>query len=305
MKDFKNKVALITGAGSGLGKELAIEAHKRGMRLFLADINEETVSQTVMEIRKTGGIAEYCVTDVSSEDGVNKMIDEAMSKYGQIDLLINNAGIARGGSIVDLPARDWEWCIHVNCLSQVYAMKRVIPIMNAQKTPCHIVNMASSAGLITIERMPAYAATKHFVVGLSESICYDLQSEKSKIKISVICPGFMKTNLYKSEERRPERFKDSEDPFYKSEKFSKLEKNTKKFINQGESLDGFGKFVFDEIEKDKFYILPHKSIKTVIQHRLNNIVKERTPNLDFYRAAYKFGEGDKSLKNLLTILKLK
>lgn len=124
------------------------------------------------------------------------MIDIAIEEYGQIDLLFNNAGVAIPGVIWELPMRDWDWIVQVNVMSQVYAMNLAIPIMLKQNTPCHIINTASVAGLITSDGMPAYHTTKHAAVALSESVSYDLQKINANIKISVLCPGFVQTDLH-------------------------------------------------------------------------------------------------------------
>lgn len=285
MKEFKNRVALITGAGNGFGHEFAVEAYKRGMKLFLVDIDESDVNRTVQEIRRMGGTAQACVADVSLEDDVERMVNEAMAAYGQIDLLINNAGVAIGGSVLDVPSRDWEWIIHVNDLSQVYAMKRVIPIMKKQGTPCHIVNVSSLAGLVTMGGMPAYFATKHFSVALSESVYYDLQTEKANIQMSVFCPSFVQTDLHHYERHRPARYQAPEDPYYQSEYYKFVLKQAEHVITTGTELAPVGPFVFDAIEQGKFYIELHPEGKLLIQHRAEDILEERVPSADFLNAA--------------------
>lgn len=294
MKELREKVALITGAGSGFGKEFAKEAFKRGMYLFLVDINREAVEQTAREIREAGGVANAFTADVSLESDVNAMVDEAMACYGTIDLLINNAGIMMGGSVEELPGRDWEWTIQVNCMSQVYAMKRVIPIMRQQGTPCHIVNVASAAGLVPSYQMPAYTATKQFCVGLTESVCLELQESAKNIKMSVFCPGFVKTSLHKYEECRPSRFRDAAEAFYTSEAYQNIQKKAGENIREGASLDTIALTLFNGIEADQFYILPHKSYLVLIRNRLGNIVNGRTPDIRLYNAASAYERGDKS-----------
>jgi short-subunit dehydrogenase len=162
------------------------------MRLFLADIDEQTLEKTATELRQMGAEVLSFAVDVSLESGVDTMIDQAMAHYGQIDLLINNAGVIMPGSVLDVPAKDWEWVFQVNCMSQVYAVKRVIPIMEGQGTPCYIVNVSSAAGLVTSGQMPAYSATKHFSVSLTESVSMALQEKNSNVSISVFVPALLR-----------------------------------------------------------------------------------------------------------------
>ena len=293
MKDFAGKVALITGAARGFGKEFAKEAFRRGMRLFLADIDEETLEKTVAELRQMGAETVGYGVDVSLESGVEAMIDAAMDHYGQIDLLINNAGVIMPGSIVDVPASDWEWVFQVNCMSQVYAMKRVIPIMEKQGTPCYIVNVSSAAGLVSSGQMPAYSATKHFSVSVTESVALALEEKGSNVNISVFCPSFVKTNLHNSDRYRPKRYQHPENPYYSSEAYRKYLKEVKFYICTGHPLEEVGGIVFKGLDEDQFYIYPHTEGKPLIKSRLSRILNGRKPDLQLFHAVFAYGAGDK------------
>ena len=303
MKEFKDRVALITGAGNGFGQEFAKEAARRGMKLMLADIEEADVERTQRTVREMGAQAEIVVCDVSLEEEVERMVQETMRVYGQIDLLINNAGIAIGGKVTELPTRDWQWIIAVNDLSQIYAMKRVIPIMAKQGTPCHIVNVASLAGLLTMGNMPAYFASKHFAVAASESIYYDVQEDGLNIKMSVFCPSFVQTDLHHYERHRPQRFQAPDDPYYKSEEYLREQEEAKRVITTGTPLDPVGPFVFQKIEEEKFYIELHPDTKPMIKHRFRDILRERVPDESFIVDIRSIVEGSKSLATKLRVLK--
>lgn len=294
MKDFKGKVALITGAARGFGIEFAKEAFHRGMRLFLADIDEPVLEKAADELQQMGAEVRTFGVDVSQESGVNAMIDEAMAHYGQIDLLINNAGVIMPGSILDVPARDWEWVIQVNCMSQVYAIKRVIPIMERQGTPCYIVNVSSAAGLISSGQMSAYSATKHFSVSLTESVSLELQEKGSNVNISVFCPSFVKTNLHNSDQYRPKRYQHPEDPYYSSEVYRKYLKEAEFYIRTGRPLEGIGSILFKGIDEDQFYIYPHAEGKPLIKSRMSRILNGRMPDLQLFHAVFAYGAGDRS-----------
>lgn len=304
MKEFKDRVALITGAGNGFGFEFTKEALRRGMKLMLADIDEKDLERTKQYVQERGGTVETEVADLSKEEDADRLVKRTMEVYGQIDLLMNNAGVAFGGQVTELPANEWEWIFHINCMSHIYTMKRVIPIMEKQGTPCYILNVTSLAGLLTQGSMPCYFATKHFSTALAESVYLGLQKDGiDNIKMSVFCPSYVHTDLHNCERHRPPQYaKDMNDPYYTSEAYARVLKHGTEVIINGSPVDAVGPFVFENIEKDNFYIQMHPNTKPMIKHRMKDILKERNPDYRFEKEIVAVDKGKAPLKSLLYVL---
>ncbi|WEV50388.1 SDR family NAD(P)-dependent oxidoreductase [Lactobacillus sp. ESL0731] len=279
MKEFKDKVALITGAAHGFGRSLALEAADRGMQLAIADIDEPALAKTLQDVKSKGIDAISIPTDVTEESAVDNMVKQTMAEYGEINLLINSAGIAIPGPIWELPTRDWEWILHADLMSQVWSLKRVIPIMRKQEGHCDIINVASMAGLTTSPLMPAYYATKFAVVGMTEAVEYDLQVEKANVGMHVFCPAFVQTDLYHTENHRPAKYTDESDPYYSSKTFKDAQAQAKKDITTGMPIDNVPKIIFRALEEDKFYILTHPGMNAAIVARAENIPSGKGPDL--------------------------
>ncbi len=279
MKDFKGRVALVTGAANGFGKEFIKECAQREMKIAAVDIMGDELKEAVAQLRNEGADIIAIEGDVTKFEDVERAVNETMDKYGQIDLLINNAGIVLGGTVWTLPIRDWEWIMHANVMSQIYFMKLVIPIMLEQKTHCNIVNVASIAGFVTADSLCAYHTTKFASVALSESTSYDLQAIGADISVSVYAPGFVQTELYRSEERRPDQYRDDSDPYYKSEEFERAHQIMVNLIKTGIPIDSVGMRVFNAIEEDQFYILTHPFYTPLIGGRVQDVLGGKNPDL--------------------------
>lgn len=279
MKEFKDKVALITGAAHGFGRALSLEAAKRGMKLAIADIDDEALSKTKTDIKDLGADVISIPTDVTDEDEVDAMVKKTVAEYHEIDLLINSAGIAVPGGICELPTRDWEWILHADLMSQVWALKRVIPIMRKQKDHCDIINVASIAGLVASPSMPSYFASKFASVGLTEAVEYDMQVAKANISMHVFCPAFVQTDLYHTENHRPAKYTDKNDPYYSSEAFKEGQERAKQDIVTGMPIDKIPGIVFKALEENKFYILTHTGLNPIIVSRAENIPSGKGPDL--------------------------
>ncbi|MGX7183512.1 SDR family NAD(P)-dependent oxidoreductase [Enterococcus pallens] len=284
MKEFKGKTAVITGAGNGFGAEFSKEAAKRGMKLVLADIEPGSAERTLKECKQLGAEGIALEIDVSLQENVQKMVKAAMDNYGTIDLLINNAGISMSGRIWELPPREWEWTIDINLMSQVYAMHEVIPIMLEQKTPCHIVNVASVAGTIAYPTTGPYNASKHASVLASETAYIDLKAVGADIGISVYCPGFVQTTLHHShnDERRPARYKINDHPYYKSETYKTSLEIVNECIETGSPIDSVGMLIFQAIEEEQFYILTHPIYNALAGGRIQDMLSGKNPDLTRY-----------------------
>ncbi len=277
MKDFKDKVMFISGAAHGFGRVIAIEAAKRGMKLAMIDIDAPALEETAGMLGDADALT--IPTDVTKEDEVNAAIDKAMAHFGRIDVLINDAGIALPGRMWELPTRDWEWILHVNTMSQVYTMRKIIPIMLAQKTHAAILNVASIAGLLDTPGMPAYHASKFASVGLTEATAYDLQRINADIQMHVMCPGFVQTDLYHTEQHRPAQYTDKSDPYYSSEAYLKGQQFAKYVIVNGSPIDSIAPTVFKALEDETFYILTHPEYNPLISDRVNRIVNGGKPDV--------------------------
>lgn len=280
MKDFKNRVAFITGSAHGFGKAMALEAADRGMKLVLVDQDEDVLTKVAKAAEEKGVEVLKIVADVTEEENVDKAVKDAMNKFGAINLLINDAGVAVPGPIWELPTRDWEWILHADLMSQVYALKHVIPIMMKQEDGGDILNVASAAGLLTAPGMPAYYATKFAVVGMTEAVAYDLQAYKQdKIHLHVFCPAFVQTHLMHSEEYRPAKYTDKSDPYYQSDAFKMGQKMAVKDLTEGLPIDGVAKTIFKGLEDNDFYILTHKGIAPMVVQRAKDAVEGNSPDL--------------------------
>lgn len=281
LKDFQGKVALITGAASGFGKVIAQEAAKRGMKLALVDIDSDRLDKVATELKQQTDVLAVA-GDVSLQKNVDDAVAQTMDQYGQIDLLVNDAGVVIEGNVWELPPHDIEWILGSNVLSQVYSMHDVIPIMKKQGTPAHIVNVASIAGLLAIPGMPAYHTSKYAAVGLSESTSLDLQAAGiDNIGISIFAPGFVQTDLHHSENHRPERFADPDNPYYQSDTFKNGKKWMEQCITTGHPLDSVVQPIFDAIENDTFYILTDRDYDGVLKDRAQRILDTKGPDLGF------------------------
>jgi NAD(P)-dependent dehydrogenase (short-subunit alcohol dehydrogenase family) len=275
MKEFNGKVAVITGAASGIGKSIAERCVREGMKTVLADIDEPNLTKAEGELKGLGGTVLAVKTDVSKRGDVELLARQAIDAFGQVHLLVNNAGIGVGGSPWEATWNDWEWAIGVNLWGVIHGVKVFTPIMLAQNTECHIVNTSSAAGLVVGGGSAPYSVTKHGVVALSESLYLALQQRKSLVKVSVLCPGLVRTNIVNAERNRPAHLRN--EPVEMTPEMRVGLESMKAAFEAAMPSDQVADIVLDAVEREQFYILTHPEWTEVIQMRTDNLLRMENP----------------------------
>lgn len=195
MKDIVDKVALVTGSASGIGKETALQFAREGAHVVLADINEVGMREVAAQIEEIGRNALPVQTDVSRMDQVKVLCQKSLEEFGRVDILMNNAGVALISEIKDTELKDWEWILGIHLWGAIYSIHYLLPHMIERKSG-HIVNISSWAGLLGTPTIGAYATAKFGLVGMSEVLRTEL--ERYSIGVTVVCPGMIKTNVMSS-----------------------------------------------------------------------------------------------------------
>lgn len=196
MKNLAGKVALVTGAGSGIGRATAVALAKEGARLAVTDIDPGAAAATADSIRDQGGIAQHWMLDVADPDSIGQAIGQVRASMGLPAILVNNAGIAVGGYFQDCSRESWERVVAINLMGVVHCSRALVPKMIDSGQPGHVVNIASILGQVGIQGVSAYCMTKFGVVGFSESLRAELA--QYGIGVSTICPGMIRTNIIRS-----------------------------------------------------------------------------------------------------------
>jgi len=275
MKEFKDKVAVITGAASGIGRGIAERCVREGMKVVLADIDEANLAIAEAELKALGGTVLGVRTDVSKRNDVEQLARRTLDAFGQVHLLFNNAGVGAGGSPWEATWNDWEWVIGVNLWGVIHGVKIFTPLMLAQNTECHIINTSSAAGLVVGGFSAPYSVTKHAVVALSESLYLTLEKQNSLVKVSVLCPGLVRTNIADAERNRPAELRN--EPVKMTPEMQAGLTAFKAILDASMPPPQVAGVVFDAIEKEQFYILPHPEWIEVIQLRTDKLLRMENP----------------------------
>ncbi len=274
MKDFKDKVAVITGAASGIGLAMADRCIQEGMKVVLADVQQEALTKTEARMKAAGATALAVQTDVSRAADVEALAQKTLEAFGAVHLLCNNAGVGTADAVWESTVADWEWVIGVNLWGVIHGVRVFVPIMLKEDTECNIVNTASMAGLISGPGLGAYKVTKHAVVTLSETLHHELAERHAKVKVSVLCPGVVNTRIMESARNRPGYFSTTapRDPA-SAARWEALRKGVETGMPAGQVADA----VFDAIRRDQFYILTHPEAKDWVRTRMEGILQGRSP----------------------------
>jgi len=271
MQELQNKVAVITGAGSGFGRELAILCAAEGMRLVLADIDAAGLDTTQALLPETTEVLKQRC-DVSKAGDVATLADATYERYGAAHLLFNNAGVAVAGPTWTTTVQDWQWVLGVNLMGVVHGVQSFVPRMLEQGDECHVVNTASVAGLLSVPASSVYCVSKHGVVTLSECLHHELQVAGGKVGVSVLCPAFVNTGIADAARHRPSELADA-NPLA-----APFEARVKKAVQSGKiSATEVAQTTMDAVKAGRFYILTHSNIKPAIETRMRDILEERQP----------------------------
>ena len=261
MQDMRSKVAVITGAASGMGRAFADRFAAEGMKVVLADIEEPELARAVDELKATGAEAIGVRTDVASIDDVRVLRERALEVFGSVHVVCNNAGVA-GGSVIDSPIEMWRWVLGVNLWGVIHGCNVFLPDLLAQDEG-HIVNTASIAGLGGAAGLGVYCTSKFAVVGLSESLHHDLVARDSHVGVSVLCPGFVNTRIFESERNMPDEVRAA---LATDEAADDVQRTVVGFgIPATDAADA----VFAAITGRRFFVLPHeRAARQNIENRL-------------------------------------
>ncbi|MFZ6725542.1 SDR family oxidoreductase [Undibacterium sp. MH2W] len=286
MKVFKDRVAVITGAASGFGREFALIGARLGMKLVLADVQQDALDATKAELEGKGAQVVAMICDVRHADQVQALADAAMARFGAVHLVFNNAGVGSGGLIWENTQADWEWVLGVNLWGVIHGTRIFTNLMLAcaKADPDyegHIVNTASMAGLLNAPTMGVYNVSKHAVVSLSESLYQDLQLVEAPIGASVLCPYFVPTGISQSHRNRPADLKG--DAPTASQRAAQAMSD--KAVTSGKvTAQEVAENTFKAISEQQFYIFSHPGALSNVQERMEDIMMIRNPG-DPYKAA--------------------
>ncbi len=285
IEDFKNKTAVLTGAGSGFGLECARLGARLGMNVVLADVQQDALDKASRELQDAGAKVLAFQLDVSKADAVEALGRAVAKRFGAPHLVFNNAGVGAGGLIWETSVKDWEWVLGVNVMGVAHGVRVFTPMMleAAQADPAyrgHIVNTASMAGLLSPPNMGVYNVSKHAVVTLSETLYQDLSLVTEQVSASVLCPFFVPTGISQSHRNRPTALQEQAARPTRSQLIGQAMSD--KAVGSGKvSAADVAQLVFDAVAANRFYIFSHpKAIKSV-QTRLEDIVQARNPTDPF------------------------
>ncbi|MFJ5380444.1 SDR family oxidoreductase [Cupriavidus sp. CER94] len=284
MKQFEGKVAVITGGASGFGKEFARIGAQSGMKLVLADVQEDALDAAVAEFKAQGAQVIGLRTDVSNAEQVQALADAAMTAFGEVNLVFNNAGVGAGGLLWENSEKDWEWVLGVNLYGVIHGVRIFTPLMleAAKKDPGfqgHIVNTASMAGLLNPPAMGVYNVSKHAVVSLTETLYQDLSLVTEQVRCSVLCPYFVPTGISQSQRNRPAGLANDAPPT-RSQMVSQALSD--KAVNSGKvTAADVAQMTFDAIRDESFYIYSHPQALATVRNRMEDIVNQRNPGDPF------------------------
>jgi NAD(P)-dependent dehydrogenase (short-subunit alcohol dehydrogenase family) len=276
MELFEDKVAVITGAGSGFGRAFAQKGAELGMKLVLADIDRRALDEVVGSLAASGAEVIGVPTDVSDGSAVEALAQRTLDAYGKVHVLFNNAGVGASGFVWEMSGNDWSWVFGVNVMGVAHGVRVFTPIMLAQKEPAHIVNTASVAGLIAPPAMGVYNASKHAVVALTETLYHDLHRVGASVGCSLLCPAFVPTGIAEAERGRPERWRNEALP---SASQLLAGREIRKAVRSGRlSADDIAEATFDAVRANRFYVITHPAIMESVRVRHDDIEQMRMPS---------------------------
>jgi NAD(P)-dependent dehydrogenase (short-subunit alcohol dehydrogenase family) len=260
MKNFKDKVAVVTGAASGIGQGIAERCAKEGIRVVISDVDDRCLRRVERKLKREGAEVISVITDVSNPVAIENLAKKTLETYDKVNLLFNNAGIAIPNLAWEYDLKEWQQVLGINLWGVIHGILTFIPIMLKQGEECHIVNTSSIEGVISGGvGGTTYGVCKHALVHLTERLALELEEHGPNIKVSVLCPGFVKTNIFLSALNRvsEERRKEILDPEGRSEERAE---EIQKLMEESPIMtpDEVADIVFQGIRQEQLHIFTHK-----------------------------------------------
>jgi NAD(P)-dependent dehydrogenase (short-subunit alcohol dehydrogenase family) len=278
MDDLSGKTAVITGAASGIGFELAKQFGASGMNLVLADVERPALDRAAAELTEAGYPVLADELDVREHSEIVELERVARERFGNIHVLCNNAGVGAGGPVADPDNLEaWRWTIDINLWGVIYGCKVFLPGMLEHGEQCHIVNTASMAGLGSAPTMGPYNISKYGVVALSETLSKEMQMADSAIGVSVLCPAFVATGIAKSDRNMPDDVRATLPA--RGDQGGGLQSVIESLVANGISTEVVGEAVLDAVRNDRFWILTHDEAKPGVVQRAEEIVNGVNPTV--------------------------
>jgi NAD(P)-dependent dehydrogenase (short-subunit alcohol dehydrogenase family) len=275
MKEFRDKVAVVTGGASGIGRALAERFGAEGMKVVIADVEEQALCQAEAEFREKGVDVLGVLTDVSKPEDIEKLAQQTLNAFGGVHIVCNNAGVASvWGPTWENTLADWNWIMGVNLWGVINGVRSFLPIMLKQDEPGHIVNTASLAGLMTGRGI--YGVTKQAVVALSESLYNELKLADAKVGVSVLCPAWVNTKIADADRNRPADLANAgeAEPDERAIMASEMVRN---FLKNGMDPAAIAEQVLTAIRDDKLYVITHPEMDGIIKDRFDAILARENP----------------------------